>query len=133
MLITMSEKELNRFKVIQDVCEHRIRRSDAANILNLSERQVQRLMNRLRNIGISGLAHGARGKHSNNRYSHEYREEIMRIIRDNYADFSPTVARKKLLEQHNLQVSNETLRQWMIADGLWLPHAQRKPRLSATY
>ncbi|PTO98860.1 transposase, partial [Vibrio sp. 10N.286.45.A3] len=51
MLIAMSEKEISRFKVIQDVCEHRLRRTDAAEILSLSERQVQRLMNKLREHG----------------------------------------------------------------------------------
>ena len=48
MLVTMSDKDLSRYKVINDVCERRLRRADAAEILNLSERPVQRLMNRLR-------------------------------------------------------------------------------------
>ncbi|WP_390902105.1 helix-turn-helix domain-containing protein [Vibrio kanaloae] len=55
MLIAMSEKEISRFKVIQDVCEHRLRRADAAEILSLSERQVQRLMNKLREHGAASL------------------------------------------------------------------------------
>ncbi|WP_375295035.1 helix-turn-helix domain-containing protein [Vibrio vulnificus] len=55
MLVTMSDKGLSRYKVINDVCEHRLRRSDAAQILNLSERQVQRLMNRLRESGAASL------------------------------------------------------------------------------
>ncbi len=69
MLVPMSDKSLSRYKVINDVCEHRLRRSDAAQILNLSERQVQRLMNRLRESGATSLVHGARGKPSNNRIS----------------------------------------------------------------
>ncbi len=43
MLIAMSEKEISRFKVIQDVCEHRLRRTDVAEILSV--RHIQRLMN----------------------------------------------------------------------------------------
>ncbi|OJH77614.1 hypothetical protein VVS222_00236 [Vibrio vulnificus] len=58
MLVTMSDKGLSRYKVINDVCEHRLRRS-----------QVQRLMNRLRESGAASLVHGARGKPSNNRIS----------------------------------------------------------------
>lgn len=53
MLVTMSDKDLSRYKVINDVCERRLRRSDAAQLLNLSERQVQRLMNRLRESGAA--------------------------------------------------------------------------------
>ncbi|MGL6260773.1 ISNCY family transposase [Vibrio sp. WXL210] len=125
----MSDKDLSRYKVINDVCEHRLRRADAAEILNLSERQVQRLMNRLREFGAASLAHGARGKPSNNRIPDDYRHTILAIVRKHYADFAPTFAQEKLLEIHNLPVSNETLRQWMIADGLWVPHSQRQPRV----
>ncbi|BDR13605.1 transposase [Vibrio sp. STUT-A11] len=129
MLVTMSDKDLSRYKVINDVCEHRLRRADAAEILNLSERQVQRLMNRLRESGAASLVHGARGKPSNNRISSDYRQTILAIVRKHYADFAPTLAQEKLLELHNLPLSNETLRQWMIADGLWVPHSQRQPRV----
>ncbi len=127
MLVTMSDSEIRRFKIIQDVCDRRIRRSDAAEILNLSVRQVQRLMNRLREYGAAGLAHQARGRPSNHRYPSDNREMILKLVRDNYEDFSPTLAREKLIELHNLSISNETLRSWMIADGLWTPHARRKP------
>ncbi|WP_285377994.1 ISNCY family transposase, partial [Vibrio sp. B172a] len=125
----MSDKDLSRYKVINDVCERRLRRSDAAQILNLSERQVQRLMNSLRESGAVSLVHGARGKPSNNRISSDYRQTILTLVRKHYSDFAPTLAREKLIEIHNLPISNETLRQWMIADGLWVPHAQRHPRV----
>ena len=129
MLITMSEHDINRFKVIQDVCDRRLRRCDAAELLGLSVRQVQRLMNRLREFGASSLVHHLRGKPGNRRYPSEFRTEVLRIVREYYHDFSPTYACEKLIEQHNLDVSVETLRQWMIADGLWIPHSQRKPRI----
>lgn len=83
MLVTMSDKDLSRYKVINDVCERRLRRVDAAEILNLSERQVQRLMNRLRESGAVSLAHEARGKPSNNRIvrlSCLLSESTMRIL-----------------------------------------------------
>ncbi|EJE8737512.1 ISNCY family transposase, partial [Vibrio vulnificus] len=129
MLVTMSDKDLSRYKVINDVCERRLRRKDAAQILNLSERQVQRLMNRLRESGAASLVHGARGKPSNNRISSDYRQTILALVRKHYSDFSPTLAREKLIEIHNLPISNEALRQWMIADSLWVPHSQRQPRV----
>ncbi|HAU5565784.1 TPA: hypothetical protein JD264_18495 [Serratia fonticola] len=45
MLVTMSNKELHRLSVIQAVIEKRLRRRDAASQLDLTERQVQRLLN----------------------------------------------------------------------------------------
>ena len=129
MLIPMSNRDINRFKVLQDVRERRLRQIDAADILNISPRQVRRLLSQLSQYGASSLAHGSRGRPSNRRYPDAFRAEVLNIIRAQYADFSPTFACEKLTEQHNLAVSVETLRQWMIADGLWVPHSQRQPRV----
>ncbi|CAK1817335.1 transposase [Vibrio crassostreae] len=129
MLITMSEKDIQRFKVLTDVREKRLRQVDAAVILNLSARHIRRLVNKLVSLGAQSLTHAARGRPSNRRYSEYFRIEILKLIREHYSDFSPTFALEKLTERHNLSVSKETLRQWMIADGLWLPHSQRKPRV----
>ncbi|CAH8211358.1 hypothetical protein VAE122_2960463 [Vibrio aestuarianus] len=129
MLIPMSDRDINRFKVLQDVRERRLRQIDAADILNISPRQVRRLLSQLSQYGASSLAHGSRGRPSNRRYPDAFRAEVLNIIRAQYADFSPTFACEKLTEQHNLLLSVETLRQWMIADGLWVPHSQRQPRV----
>ena len=129
MLIPMSDRDINRFKVLQDVRERRLRQIDAADILNISPRQVRRLLSQLSQYGASSLAHGSRGRPSNRRYPDAFRAEVLNIIRAQYADFSPTFACEKLTEQHNLVLSVETLRQWMIADGIWVPHSQRQPRV----
>lgn len=129
MLIPMSDRDINRFKVLQDVRERRLRQVDAAEILNLTPRQVRRLLVQLSQYGASSLAHGARGRPSNRRYPEDFRADVLNIVRRQYADFSPTFACEKLSEQHYLTLSVETLRQWMIADGLWVPHSQRRPRV----
>ncbi len=67
MLVTMSDKELNRINVIQAVVEKRMRRRDAAHQLDLTERQTQRLMNRFREFGAAGLASLRRGQLGNHR------------------------------------------------------------------
>ncbi|TMX38498.1 helix-turn-helix domain-containing protein [Vibrio sp. Hep-1b-8] len=116
MLITMSEKDIYRFKVLSDVREKRLRQVDAAVILNVSARHIRRLLNRFSTLGAQSLAHAARGRPSNRRYSEDFKAEILKIIHNYYSDFSPTLALEKLSEQHNLAVSKETLRQWMIAE-----------------
>ncbi|MBY7903833.1 ISNCY family transposase [Vibrio fluvialis] len=125
----MSDRDINRFKVLQDVRERRLRQVDAAEILNLTPRQVRRLLVQLSQYGASSLVHGARGRPSNRRYPEDFRADVLNIVRSQYADFSPTFACEKLSEQHYLTLSVETLRQWMIADGLWVPHSQRRPRV----
>lgn len=129
MLVTMSNKELHRLPVIQAVVEKRLRRRDAASQLDLTERQVQRLMNRFRESGAAGLTNGRRGLPGTHRIDIALRHRILTLLRENYVGFGPTLAAEKLLERHGISVSVETLRCWMTADGLWVPHAHRRPRV----
>ncbi|WP_261904334.1 helix-turn-helix domain-containing protein [Vibrio fortis] len=129
MLITMSDHEINRFKVLTDVQEKRLRQVDAADILNVSTRHVRRLLSQLATYGAQSLVHAARGRPSNRRYDDNFRAEVLRIVREHYFDFLPTFALVNLCEHHNLIASKETFRQWMIADGIWVPYLKRKPRI----
>lgn len=129
MLVTMSDKELSRINIIQAVCEKRLRRRDAATRLKLTERQIQRLVNRYRELGIAGLAHGHRGKPSNNCLPDDFKCHVLALLHENYSDFGPTLAAEKLRERHNICISVETLRQWMTAEGLWVPYVRRKLRV----
>lgn len=125
----MSNEELDRMKILQDVREHRLRQVDAAKLLNITTRQIRRLLRKFEQQGAQSLPHALRGRPSNRQYSSSLRDKILSIINENYPDFAPTFAHEKLKELHNLTVSVETLRKWMIADGLWVPNSQRKPRV----
>lgn len=129
MLVTMNDKEILKLGAIRDVCEKRIHREDAARVLSLSVRQVQRLVTRFRQYDAASIVHQRRGQSSSNRINHSVKLRCLALIREHYADFGPTLAHEKLTERHDIHVSVETLRQWMIADGLWVPHAKRKPRV----
>lgn len=129
MLVTMSDKELNRVNVIQAVVEKRMRRRDAAVQLKLTERQVQRLVNRFRDSGASGLASLRRGSPGNHKLPESLKLRVLALLHESYSDFGPTLAAEKLRERHDITVSVETLRKWMIVDGLWLPYSRRKPRV----
>ncbi|WP_115059870.1 ISNCY family transposase [Photobacterium damselae] len=125
----MNDKEIFRLGTIRDVCEKRIRRKDAAQLLNVSVRQVQRLITRYRDLGAAGLVHQRRGQSPGNKINADIRHQCLNLIHEYYADFGPTLAREKLIERHGIKIGLETLRQWMIADGLWVPHFKRKPRV----
>lgn len=100
MLISMNDLEINRFKVLQDVIDKRLKQVDAAKQLNLSTRQIHRLLYKLSHFGVSSLAHGNRGKPSNHRYSDAYKTSILKLVRENYTDFSPTKDKMKPLLFH---------------------------------
>jgi len=122
----MSHKELDRVGLIEQVVNRQIKQAVAAERLSLSVRQVKRLVRRYRTDGAAGLASKRRGRPSNNRIDTHQREAMLTLIRSHYPDFSPTLAHEKLTEVHKHQISVETLRQWMTAEGLWKTKPQRK-------
>ena len=124
----LSMREADRAAVIAQVAEKRLKQREAAERLGLSVRQVRRLVARHRDLGAAGLASGHRGKRSNNAIGGAVRREVMDLVRERYGDFGPTFAREKLVEHHGHRLSAETLRKWMIADGLWRAKARREPR-----
>ncbi|EMR7683804.1 helix-turn-helix domain-containing protein [Yersinia enterocolitica] len=95
-------------------------------------RQVQRLLRLFTTGGPAALASARRSRPANNRLPEDFRCLVLDIIRQHYADFGPKLATEKLAERHGLRVSSETVRSWMIADGLWVPHSRRKPRDNQT-
>jgi transposase len=128
-VITMSRKELGRLQVLVDLADGRIDVEAAATVLGVSRRQVYRLLDRLRAGGAEALVSRRRGKPSNHAHGAVLRQTILSIVRDRYTDFGPTLAAEKLSEIHGLPVGVETLRQWMIVDGLWVRRRDRLKRI----
>lgn len=56
-------------------------------------------------------------------------ERALRIIRERYADFGPTLACEKLAEVQGLYLAKETVRKLMTQAGLWVPCKSRPPRI----
>ncbi len=127
-VLTMSAAEITRFDTLMRLDRGEIRTADAMELLGLQRRQIYRLLDRLRQEGAAGLVSRKRGRPSNRRYSDAFRAEVVALVRENYADFGLTLARKYLAERHSLGLSCETLRQIMMEAGLWKDRAARRPR-----
>ncbi len=122
----MSAKERDRLKVMGALSEGRLKQEQAGRLLKLSSRQVRRLLRRWRAQGDAGLVHRSRGRPSNRKTADKVRRKALACIRRDYRDFGPTLAAEKLLERDGLAVSHETVRQWMMAEGLWQGRARRE-------
>lgn len=125
----MSRREIDRLGTIQAVHERRLKQEHAAEQLGLSIRQVKRLCRQYRDHGAAGLVSRHRGKRPNNAISDTVRIATLALLRERYTGFGPTLAHEKLAECHDVAVSVETVRQWMIEDGLWRAKAQRQARI----
>jgi len=129
----MSERDLRRIEVLSDVRAGRRTVAAAAAVLSISERQAYRLLARYDADGGGGLIHKARGRTSNRSRNEGIRKYAVELVKTRYADFGPTLATEVLLDRHQLQIGRETLRRWMMAEGVWLSRKQRRsfhqPRL----
>jgi len=126
-LLHMSQQEQSRSEVMRLYVEGYIKQKDAAGRMGLSTRQVRRLAHSYRQQGSRALIHGNRGKASNRKIREATRQHAVASIRQHYPDFGPTFAAEKLAENHDITVSSETLRQWMIADGIWTAKRKKQP------
>jgi transposase len=131
--VMMSERELNRIEVLAQVDDGRLGVQNGANMLDVTKRQMFRLLKRYRTDGAPAIRHRARGKSPNNKIHKAKRDYALALVNENYKDFGPTLAAEMLAEHHSFKVSRETLRKWMQEDGLWLSRKQRRrfhqPRL----
>ena len=129
-VIGMSTRELGRLETIIRVQDGRISIAQAARELGLGRRQVYRLVQRFEAYGPAGLVSRKRGRPSNHSHGRVFRSTVLALVREHYADFGPTLAAEKLAERHGLRIGIETLRQWLIADGVWV---RRKDRARAVH
>lgn len=122
---TMSSKELDRVGVIRRLCDGKMTQRAAAEALGVSARQMRRLQRAYERGGVADIISKRRGRSSNRRLPPEVRELALELVRQHYEDFGPTFACEKLREVHGVQVSVETLRRWMVDDGLWKTRKMR--------
>jgi transposase len=122
----MSQRELSRLEVFRQLLDKRLRLRQAAALLSLSVRQVIRLAKAFKREGAAALVSKRRGRRSNNRLSEAVTTAARELLRTLYYDFGPTLAHEKLMEEHGLRLSVESVRRMMTAEGLWRPRQARK-------
>lgn len=125
-ILTMSQKELKRLHIIGKVIDKRIKQREAAELLELSQRQIRRIVKRVRQEADKGLIHRSRGKRSHRAIADKIKQRVVSLCRGIYKGFNPTFASEKLIERDKIKISRETLRQWFISEGM--PYQKRKER-----
>jgi transposase len=118
---------VERICILCQVQDRKLTQQEAADKLNLSVRQVRRLLKRFSKSGAEGIKSCKRG--GNRAFSQERKQKIIDIVKAKYHDFGPTFAAEKLKEVENLQINKETLRQWMVEAGLWNGRSRKRARI----
>jgi len=127
--ITMSRKELRRLPIIHKTMDKRLTQVKAAEMLDLCDRQIRRIIGKIKADGDPAIVHGNRGKESPFKLSGRREEKIMSIVEKRYYDFGPTFAAEKLLECEKIKISKEKLRQLMISHKIDYPRRKKKGKI----
>jgi hypothetical protein len=118
--LLMTEADRDRLVALKKASKKVITQCAAAEELAISVRQVQRLLNGLKELGDRAVVHGSRGKPSNRRIAERVEKSAVKILSAPvYEGFGPTLASEYLRDKHGIDVSKETARQWMMRAKLW--------------
>ena len=116
----MTQAERDRLVCLKKAKKRLITQKQAAEEIGVTERQVRRMLKALQENGDKAVVHGLRGLPSNNKIGEPTRTEALQILsQEVYRGFGPTLAAEYLSDQHELDVSRETLRKWMVEGKIW--------------
>ncbi len=137
--IAMSQQERDGLDWLKRAKEGSISQREAAQKMGVSDRWVRKLLKRMGKQGDAVVVHGLRGRPSNRKLPAETERQAVKLLKQpDWHDFGPTFASQQLAKRHGIEVSDETVRKWMIEAGLWQSKSQRlgevhvwRPRRSA--
>lgn len=123
--VNMSDDDIDRLREIRNVLNGKLTWSEAAEILNISNRQIGRLCERVRLDGNRGVVHRLCGRPSNHRLDEEVLGQALSALHNPlWKGFGPTFAQEKLDEYFRIALGTETVRKLMILTDLWEPHCR---------
>jgi transposase len=126
-MVTMSQKELQRVKVMENAAGGRLSVREASRLLHLSERQVRRLKRRYQPDSIDWVHHGNLGRSTPWAVSSPQKQLILTLARGKYVGFNDSHLTEKLCAEEGLALSRETVRRILRAAQLASPQ-HRRPR-----
>jgi hypothetical protein len=121
----LTQRDRDVLKVLHEVRRGHITQEAAGERLKRTSRWIRELVGRIEAKGDRAILHGLRGQPSNHKIAAKVEKKAITLIQREYADFGPTLASEYLAQDHQIVVSRETVRQWMMRAGLWKRRKQR--------
>lgn len=121
----VTDKDWLRIDLVQRAASGQLTAPQVAQALDISLRQVRRLIATFRQKGAEGLIHGNRGRTSPARLPADTRAQVLRLLRSEYADYNTAQARDDLEEVHGIRLSYAALSRLRRAAGLASPRHHR--------
>jgi len=118
---------MDRLKVILRIQHDRLTVLEGCEILGLSLRQLYRILKRYRTEGEAGLCHRLRGRKSNKAFPEGLQTKAVRLYREQYSDYGPTLFAEKLAVYHDIHISRQTAMRWLYKASLWAGNRKKRP------
>jgi len=125
-IIAMTQGELKRLHVIRKALDKLITQAQAAGIIGICLRQAQRIVKAVKDQGDKGVIHKSRGQLSNRALPNKIKDKALKLYKEKYHDFGPTLGSEKLFEIDKIKINDETLRLWLLQAGI--SYKKRKAR-----
>lgn len=131
--IRVTEQDWIRIDLVQQADKGSMTAAQVAGALRRSVRQVRRLISTFRQKGAEGLVHGNRGRVSAKRLAEDVKEQVLQLLRTEYATYNTAQARDDLLRFQGIELSYSALYRLRKGAGLASPRhhdvvAHRKRR-----
>ena len=126
-ILTMSQKEVDRLKIIGQIETKVLRVEEGANLMGVSKRQTYRVLKKIKEEGSAGIIHKLRGRKSNRGYTGELKNKVIEIYKAHYSDYGPTLFSEELLKTHNISLDHETIRKWLRAKAITTSMRRKRP------
>jgi len=128
----MTQRDRDRLIALKKARKGLITQRQAAEEIGQTERHIRRLLVTLKREGDQAVIHERRGKPSNRKLDEKSHAKAVAILgQEKYRGFGPTLASEYLDKHHQIRVSRETVRSWMVAAGLWHARKQRVGKVHA--
>lgn len=130
--VELRMKEQEKYEVIKELVEHNGNKKRASKKLDLSRRQVDRLIIKYKEKGKSGFVHGNRSKKPVNTLDKSISEDIILLYKNKYYDFNFNHFKDFLETKENIKVSYKFIYRTLSKEGIISPKARRKTKRDYT-
>jgi transposase len=126
--ITLTTSEQRRLIVLNHLEAGALVNAEAARLLDLSVRQLQRMKAAYAEFGAAALSHGNRGRRPVHALDPELARRVVELATTTYAGFNQQHLTELLVEEHGLAISRPSVHRILTAAGVPAPRKRRPPR-----
>jgi transposase len=126
--IVLNATEQRRIIVLNHLASGALVNAEAAQLLGISKRQLQRLHRAYSAEGVPGLAHGNRGRPAHNAVEPAIATRVVELAREKYQGFNHQHLTEMLAEHEAISLSRPTVRRILLTAGISSPRRRRPPK-----